>query len=338
MAVAVLFTGAIAFLGASVGNPLAGYGYTSGIQNRVSVLVTNAWQYSYELSTVLWNLPFDLLGHLGWQDMLWSKALLLAIRLFFIVVVFAGIGEMWRRSQMFLLYGFVYMGVLSLWAYIDAARFLTPIIPIILVCIVFGCEVLCRSTLKFAYSMAVAIKRLSRSQGSQQAIERMTITWTRYLTSALLILLAASNLFFHLWQATNNHDNVFANWALIGSTKGYGQGPEEYFEAALWAKKHLPQHMVIAARSPFDFYLWAERSTIEYGWNGGGEASVLQALERADIVVEDSYWPQTASLLTPIIRQYPERFQLLYTADGARPTNVYRIVRVTAAVPRTVLP
>ena len=58
-----------------------------------------------------------------------------------------------------------------------------------------------------------------------------------------------------------------------------------------------------------------------------------QAIARADAVVEDSYWEETAEQLTPLIQQHPEQFQLLYISDGAKPTRLYKIVRNAGALP-----
>lgn len=148
-----------------------------------------------------------------------------------------------------------------------------------------------------------------------------------HLTILALTVLTASNIFFQLWQARVNHDNIVANWALQGNPSSYAAGMDEYFSAAVWVKNNLPPQLVIATRSPYDFYLWSDHQSIEFGWNGDGSTSIQHALDRSDIVVVDEYWSQTEQLLKPVILQSSQRFQLIYTTTGQRPTRVYKIIQ-----------
>lgn len=321
-----LIFGAIAALGKVVGSPLGGYNYTSQTDGRLQIALQNGLHYSLSLGRLLWPLPFDMLGHVGLHQSMIGQFVFSAITLGTLIIILCGLPGLWRLNKLFVFYGVVYMGVLALWPYFDAGRFLLPVLPLFLLCFVFGCKELLLSGRKLL-TRKTTVQSSQQSQQADRINKTAPTQWLSRLAILPLVLLAFSSIFFHSWQAVLRHDNVFANWRLQGSTAGYGAGLDEFFDAAVWVKQNVPGQLVVASRSPFDFYLWSDHPSIEYGWNGDRSTSVQQALARADILVVDQYWPQTEQLIQPLVIRQPQRFQLLYTTGGARPARIYTILK-----------
>ena len=322
---ALIFSAIMAW-GKVVGSPLGGYNYTSQTDGRLQIALQNGLHSSLSLGRLLWPLPCDMLGHIGLHQSMIGQVVFAIITLSALIIILCGLPGLWRVNRLFVFYGVVYMGVLALWPYFDAGRFLVPVLPLFLLCFVFGCKELLLAARKLT-------ARKSPLQSPQQAQQAriaqgfLAAPWAGRLAILPLVLLVLSSIFFHGWQAVLRHDNVFANWQRQGRAVGYGDGLDEFFDAAVWVKHNLPAQLVVASRSHFDFYLWSDHPSIEYGWNGDQTTSIQQALARADVLVVDQYWSQTEQLIQPLVARQPARFRLIHTTGGARPARVYMILK-----------
>jgi hypothetical protein len=322
-------------LGPTLGSPLAGAGYAvnAGLLNRLFGSLQNAWGYTWQLGHTLWPIPYDMLGHFGAQQSVWGTLLLGVLSVLFLGTIVLGVFVLWRTGgSLPVLYLGIYWCALALWPYVNSARFLLPVLPILLIAFVLGVQYLCQLFLGTFDSQATGLRskvsRLFAVPPPGELASRYAIFF--------LALIALSSLLYVGWRAVAKRENIVAYSAMIGSPDGYEQGKQEYFRAALWAKDNLPANTIFVARSHYDFYLWSKRKTTAYGQvEKTDSGTVMQAISRADVVVEDSYWAETAVLLTPLIQQHPDQFQLVYVADGPSPTRLYRIVKSGMAQERT---
>ncbi len=314
-------------LGPTLGSPLAGAGYAvnPGLLNRVVGSLQNAWGYAWQLGSILWPTPYDALGHFGMQQTVWGALLLGGLSAILLATVVVGVIVLWRTAgKLLVLYLGVYWCALALWPYTNSARFLLPVLPVLLIAFVLGVQYLLGLFLQPSNEQRTGLRA---KLGALFAMRQPGELAGRY-TTLLLALITISSLLYVGWQAVAKRENVFTYAARIGNPDGYEPGKAEYFRAALWAKDHLPASTIFVARSHYDFYLWSKRKTIAYGQvEKTDHDTLMQAIARAGVVVEDSYWPETATLLTPLIRQYPEQFQLLHVSDGPSPTRLYRVIK-----------
>gem|GEM_PF-6532800 len=325
--VGALVLSMVVALGPVLGSPLAGAGYAvnPGLLNRVVSSLQNAWGYAWQLGSVIWPTPYDALGHFGMQQTVWGALLLGVLSVLLLAIVVLGVIVLWRTAgKLLVLYLGFYWGALALWPYINPARFLLPVLPVLLIAFVLGVQYLCGLFLQPSNEQRTVLRA---KLGELFALRQPGELAGRY-TTLLLLVIVISSLLYVGWQAVARRENVFTYAATIGKPDGYEPGKAEYFRAALWAKENLPANTVFVARSHYDFYLWSKRKTIAYGQVEKTDGDTLmQAIARASVVVEDSYWPETATLLTPLIRQHPDQFQLLHVSDGPGPTRLYRVLK-----------
>jgi len=135
-------------------------------------------------------------------------------------------------------------------------------------------------------------------------IERICAYFSLRRMAVLLICigLAATNLYSLVQYASRPH--------------GYPPGWNNYFETAIWARDSTKPDAVVLTRSPFLYYIFSERRTIQYPFTRDAEAmrTYLDRWHPDYIVVDNSIgFPQTATYLVPVLLAMPDRITSVYS-------------------------
>lgn len=169
----------------------------------------------------------------------------------------------------------------------SGTRFIIPIIPFLLFCILSGLEFI--------------VHRLFRQQGKP---ERPS---TRGRVTAGVIWIAA--LVFCLF-------NLADHIRLIESTDGMTNDWKNFYSCADWVRLNTQNDATVVTRKPELFYLRSERKGFVYPFSHNVE-KIIEAFKKGNVrycVLDNFFWTNTSvRYLFPAIMSHPEMFHVVYS-------------------------
>lgn len=224
-------------------------------------------RYVYFLPISVWSIPYTAEGQIS-SDVrvvriviavvMWTVSIGLDL------VIVAGVLRLLhtRRGQLMALYVGGYLLVLLVWPSVPGIqRYLVPLVPFLMIFMLEG-----------------AVHILDKLAPAVTTGRKLLIVW---LLAAVLLV---SNLAESLFDVFVLDKNIVKLWHEYGTTESYDPRRKAYYDTALWAKSGgLPADAVVACLSPYDFYLWSERHSVQCACLPDKNQMVL--LDAADYLV-----------------------------------------------------
>lgn len=193
------------------------------------------------------------------------------------------------ENLLLLLYAAFFIGVVLLWPW-PGDRFLVPIVPVLVYLGVWT---------------ALQLRDLLVEQG-RAGVGRI----------------AAPGLFLLFFLGQVGGVKRLADYA----EADYPPQWSRYYQAGQWLKENAPEEAIVLCRKGYWMYIVSGRRCVGFPFEEPAKVLAHMEREKVDYVVLESLgFPQTGQYLYPAIKEYGDRFQVLWQ-DQAVPTFVLRFL------------